>query len=50
VLECFADGTLASRLGKAKVRGLTPDEGAVLALLEQRADWRRQLLEAARAA
>jgi DNA topoisomerase-1 len=50
VLECFADGTLAAKLGKARLRGLTQDESAVLGLLEHRTDWRKQLAEAARAA
>jgi DNA topoisomerase-1 len=50
VLECFADGTLSSKLGKTGMRGLSPDESAVLKLLEQRSDWRTQLVEAARAA
>ncbi len=50
VLEAFANGTLASKLRKARVRGLTADENAVLGLLEHQTDWRTQLREAARAA
>jgi DNA topoisomerase I len=52
VLESYADGTLATRLASAKkrVRGLSADENAVLALLENRKDWRTLLAESARAA
>jgi DNA topoisomerase-1 len=52
VLEAFADGTLNQTLGRARrrVRGLSPDECAVLGLLESRRDWRDQLAEAARIA
>jgi DNA topoisomerase-1 len=49
VLEAYADGTLAPRLAsRRKIRGLSADECAVLALLEGRRDWRAQLTEAAR--
>jgi DNA topoisomerase-1 len=51
VLESYADGTLGAKLARGRrVRGLSPEESAVLALLEQRGDWRAQLAEAARAA
>jgi DNA topoisomerase I len=52
VLESYSDGTLAQKLTshKRRVRGLSPDESAVLALLENRRDWRALLAEAARAA
>ena len=52
VLECYADGTLKTKLGshKRRVRGLTSEESAVLALLENRKEWRALLAEAARAA
>lgn len=52
VLESYADGTLADKLAatKRRVRGLTADENAVLALLEGRRDWRTLLVESARAA
>lgn len=52
VLESYADGTLQTQLAGAtrRVRGLSQDESAVLALLERRRDWRAQLAEAARAA
>jgi DNA topoisomerase-1 len=52
VLECYADGTLRSKLSatRRRTRGLSADECAVLALLESRRDWKTQLAEAARAA
>jgi DNA topoisomerase-1 len=52
VLESYADGTLPARLAasKRRVRGLSPDESAVLALLEHRKDWRQLLADSARAA
>jgi DNA topoisomerase-1 len=52
VLECYADGTLRSKLAaqRRRTRGLSADESAVLALLESRRDWRTQLAESARAA
>ena len=52
MLECYADGTLQSKLASSRkrFRGLSADESAVLALLENRRDWRAQLAEAARAA
>jgi DNA topoisomerase-1 len=52
VMEAYADGTLSSKLAtsKRRVRGLSSDESAVLALLENRKDWRTLLAESARAA
>jgi DNA topoisomerase-1 len=52
VLESYADGTLVTKLStsKRRMRGLSPDESAVLALLEHRKDWRTLLAESARAA
>jgi DNA topoisomerase-1 len=52
VIEAYSDGTLSSKLGtsKRRVRGLSQDESAVLALLENRKDWRTLLAESARAA
>jgi DNA topoisomerase-1 len=52
VLECYADGTLRSKLTAShrRLRGLSAEECAVLGLLERRPDWRAQLAEAARAA
>jgi DNA topoisomerase-1 len=52
VLESYSDGTLATKLASSKrrLRGLSPDESAVLALLENRKDWRTLLAESARAA
>ena len=54
VLEAYADGTLRTKLAnarrKGKVRGLSTDEAAVLALLETGRDWRVQLTEGAQAA
>jgi DNA topoisomerase I len=52
VLECYADGTLPEKLAntRRRARGLSPDESAVLALLETRRDWRTQLAASARAA
>ncbi len=52
VLETYADGTLTERLTRRKrrVRGLSSDECAVLALLQTPRDFRTQLAEAARAA
>ena len=51
ILEAYADGTLNQKLTSSgrKVRGLSADESAVLALLQSRRDWRAQLAEAARA-
>ena len=52
VLECYADGTLRTKLSasRRRTRGLSADECAVLALLESRRDWKTQLAEAAHAA
>ena len=52
VIEAYSDGTLPAKLssGKRRVRGLSADENAVLALLENRKDWRTLLAESARAA
>jgi DNA topoisomerase-1 len=52
VLDCYADGTLRTKLSvqRRRVRGLTADESAVLGLLGSRRDWRAVLAEAARAA
>ena len=52
VIEAYSDGTLADKLvcGKRRVRGLTAEENAVLALLENRKDWRTLLANSARAA
>jgi DNA topoisomerase-1 len=52
VIETYSDGTLAEKLASARrrIRGLSADEAAVLALLEQRKDWRTLLAESARAA
>lgn len=51
ILEAYATGSLATALTRRRrVRGLTADECAVLALLESQRDWRAQLMEAARAA
>ena len=51
VLEAYADGTLASRLARArKVRGLSAEEAAVLAVLETQKTWKQQLEAAARIA
>jgi DNA topoisomerase-1 len=52
VIETYSDGTLAGRLSSARrrFRGLSADENAVLALLENRKDWRKLLAESARAA
>jgi DNA topoisomerase-1 len=52
VIESYADGTLPAKLASARrrVRGLSPDENAVLGLLEERKDWRALLAESARAA
>jgi DNA topoisomerase I len=52
VLEAFADGTLHQTLAQARrrMRGLSPEECAVLGLLESRRDWREQLARAARIA
>lgn len=52
VIEAYSDGTLADKLvsGKRRVRGLSADENAVLALLESRKDWRTLLADSARAA
>jgi DNA topoisomerase-1 len=52
VIESYADGTLPAKFAatRRRVRGLSADENAVLALLENRKDWRALLAEAARAA
>jgi DNA topoisomerase-1 len=52
VIEAYSDGTLAQKLASSrrKVRGLSADENAVLALLENRKDWRALLAQSARAA
>jgi DNA topoisomerase-1 len=52
VIESYSDGTLPKKLGnvRRRVRGLTAEENAVLALLENRKDWRTLLAESARAA
>jgi DNA topoisomerase-1 len=52
VIESYSDGTLPAKLasGRRRLRGLSPDENAVLALLEKRKDWRTLLAESARAA
>lgn len=54
VLDAYADGTLMTGLTtRRRVRGLSRDEVAVLALLENRrhaGDWRAQLAASARAA
>ena len=52
VIEAYSDGTLSSKLAtsKRRVRGLSQDESAVLALLQNRKDWRTLLTESARAA
>jgi DNA topoisomerase-1 len=52
VIESYADGTLPAKLAgsRRRVRGLSPDENAVLGLLEGRKDWRTLLAESARAA
>jgi DNA topoisomerase-1 len=53
VLECYADGTLTSKLvagERHRIRRLSADETAVLGLLESRRDWRANLRLAARAA
>jgi DNA topoisomerase I len=52
VMECYADGTLRDRLAatRRRVRGLTAEENAVLALLECRKDWRALLAQSVRAA
>lgn len=52
VLEAYSDGTLSEKLScdKRRVRGLSSDENAVLALLEGRKGWRALLAESARAA
>jgi DNA topoisomerase-1 len=51
VLEAYADGTLPARLShKRRMRGLSDDEAAVLAVLESQRTWREQLQEAARVA
>jgi DNA topoisomerase-1 len=52
VVESYSDGTLSAKLasGKRRIRGLSADENAVLALLETRKDWRTLLVESARAA
>ena len=49
VLELYADGTLAAKLARPhqRVKGLSQDESAVLALLKKGGDWRTQLAEAA---
>jgi DNA topoisomerase-1 len=52
ILESYSDGTLPSKLAatRRRIRGLTPEENAVLGLLEHRKDWRTLLVESARAA
>lgn len=52
VIESYSDGTLSAKLAAARrrIRGLSADENAVLALLENRKDWRALLAESARAA
>jgi DNA topoisomerase-1 len=51
ILEAFADGSLRQRLAtRRRRRGLSPDECAVLAVLESQRDWRAQLAESARVA
>jgi DNA topoisomerase-1 len=51
VLAAYADGTLRARLSrKRRIRGLSDDEAAVLAVLESERTWRQQLEEAARVA
>jgi DNA topoisomerase I len=51
VLEAFGDGTLMTRLSRARrVAGLSVDEAALLALLESQRSWRQQLEAAAAAA
>jgi DNA topoisomerase-1 len=51
VIESYSDGTLPAKLAAGRrVRGLSADENAVLALLENRKDWRALLADAARAA
>lgn len=52
VLEAYSDGTRQSAFAGVRrpVRGLSADEAAVLALIENRRDWRGQLAEAACAA
>jgi DNA topoisomerase-1 len=52
VLDAFADGTLRTRLDarRRRMRGLTPDERAVLHLLESRRSFPEQLAAAVRLA
>jgi DNA topoisomerase-1 len=51
VIEAYSDGTLSGKLSSSKrIRGLSAEESAVLALLESRKDWRTLLADAARAA
>jgi DNA topoisomerase-1 len=52
VIEAYSDGTLADKLAppRRRIRGLSPDENAVLALLESHKDWQTLLAESARAA
>lgn len=51
ILEAYADGTLTARLARRRrVRGLSADEAAVLAVLESQRDWRAQLAESVRLA
>jgi DNA topoisomerase-1 len=51
VLEAYAEGSLAARLSRRRrIRGLSHDEAAVVALLESQRTWREQLEEAARVA
>ena len=52
VIEAYSDGTLPEKLAgvKRRVRGLSAEENAVLALLEGRKDWRTLLADSARAA
>jgi DNA topoisomerase-1 len=51
VLDAYADGTLAGRLARPrKLRGLSAEEAAVLAVLETQKTWRQQLEAAAKIA
>ena len=51
ILAAWADGSLKDRLSsRRRRRGLTPEESAVLAVLETERGWRAQLAESARIA
>ena len=52
VLDAYTEGTLHAHAARPRraLRGLSADETALLALLENRRGWRQQLAEAARAA